>query len=168
MMKTIVKQIKVIALLSVLIFSLNMTAQDETENSGMFIRVYNMDGKKISKGNFTFINDSVLGIKRDNKLVQIQITDIGSIKTKRSAGHNVLLGSAIGGGSMAILGAASADPDSFLGWSAGEGIAAGIILGAPVGAAIGGITVLFKNPNTYVIEGDIVKLKLFADSIKNK
>ncbi len=167
-MKTMAKQINILTVLSVLIFSLNMTAQNETEKSGMFIRVYNMDGKKINSGKFLFTNDSVLGIKRGNKLDQIQITSIGSIKTKRSAGHNVLVGSAIGGGFVAILGAASSDPDSFLGWSAGEGIAAGFILGAPVGAAIGGITALFKSPNTYIIEGDIVKMKLFADSIKTK
>ena len=167
-MKTMAKQINILTVLSVLIFSLNMTAQNETEKSGMFIRVYNMDGKKINSGKFLFTNDSVLGIKRGNKLDQIQITSIGSIKTKRSAGHNVLVGSAIGGGFVAILGAASSDPDSFLGWSAGEGIAAGFILGAPVGAAIGGITTFFKSPNTYIIEGDIVKMKLFADSIKTK
>ena len=167
-MKTIAKQIKILTLLSVLIFSLNMTAQNESEKSGMFIRIYNLDGKKINSGKFLFINDSVLGIKRGNNLAQIQISSIGSIKTKRSAGHNVLVGSAIGGGSLAILGAASSDPDSFLGWSAGEGIAAGFILGAPIGAFIGGITALFKSPNTYIIEGDIVKLKLFADKIKNK
>jgi len=66
---------------------------------------------------------------------------------------------------MAILGTASADPEAFLGWTAGEGVVLGVILGAPAGAAIGGITALFKNSSTYIIDGDLVKWKAFSEIV---
>jgi len=47
-MKTIKNQIKTIALFFLLIFSINNYAQSETDNINIFVRVYNMEGKKIS------------------------------------------------------------------------------------------------------------------------
>ena len=165
-MKTITKQFKRIGLLFLLIFSLNIYAQNETNISGIFVRVYNMEGKKINKGYFQLISDTILGLKKEQKIAQINVTDIGFIKTKRSAGHNVLIGSAIGGGTLAGLGAATADPDAWIfGYTAGEGFVAGAILGGSAGAAIGGITALFKNTSTYLINGSLANLKLFAESI---
>ena len=67
---------------------------------------------------------------------------------------------------MAILGVASAEPDAMIfGYSAGEGAAVGVLLGAPAGAVIGGITALFKNSSTYIIDGDLVKWKAFSEMI---
>ena len=164
-MKTIKNQIKTMALFFLLTFSININAQSATDNNKIFVRVFNMEGKKISKGHVLFAIDTLLGLKKGNKIAKIYVSDIGYIKTKRSEGNDVLIGSVIGASSMGILGAASADPDAFLGWTAGEGAALGVILGAPAGAAIGGITALFKNSSTYIIDGDLVKWKAFSEMI---
>ena len=111
------------------------------------------------------VTDSSLQLKVKSTPIDIPVQKIGSIKTKRSAGHNILIGSIAGASSMAIFGAATADPDEFLGYTAGEGAAAGILIGAPPGAVIGGITALFKNSRTYLIDGDIMKWKAFQKSI---
>lgn len=63
---------------------------------------------------------------------------------------------------MAILGAASADPDAWiLGYTAAEGATAGALLGGTTGAAIGGITILFKNSKTFIIDGEESNWKTF-------
>lgn len=50
-------------MLIVLVFSLNMLAQKEKGETRVFIRVFNLEGKKINKGRFQFINDSLLGLR---------------------------------------------------------------------------------------------------------
>jgi len=166
-MKTLRKQIKIMTLFFILLFSLSIVAQKkETKISNLFVRVYNMVGKKINKGHIIFINDSLLAIRQSKKLVKIHLRDIGFIKTKRSAGNNILVGSGIGALTLGTLGATTADPDAWIfGYTAGEGFAAGIVGGGIGGAVIGGITVLFKKSNTYTIDGDLNKLKSFADAI---
>ena len=132
----------------------------------IFVRVYNLNGKKINTGRVLAATDSSLQLKMESRdTVNISINTIGRIKTKRSAGHNVLMGSLASAGAFAIYGIATADPDEFLGYTAGEGALAGVVLGIPVGAAIGGITVLFKKSGTFVINGDIKKWKAFHSYI---
>lgn len=165
-MKTFKNQIKSIILLMVLVVSTNTFAQNEIKKSGLFVRVFNLDGKKIHKGHVTFASDTLLGLKKNGNYIEINVKEIGTIKTKRSAGHNILMGSIIGGASMAILGAASADPnDWILGYTAAEGATAGALLGGTTGAAIGGITIAFKNTTTFVINGDYSNLKSFKQML---
>lgn len=147
------------------ILSINICAQNKFENSNVFVRVYNLQGKKIGKGKILSISDMSLQLNKKVASVEIPANSIGSIKTRRSAGHNVIAGTVIGASTMAILGAATADPDSFLGWSAGEGAAGGAFIGGTVGAAIGGITILFKNSKSYEINGDLEKWKAFNEII---
>jgi len=161
--KTIKNQIKTMALFFLLTFSININAQSATQNNKIFVRVFNMEGKKIGKGHVLFAIDTVVGLKKGNKIAKINVSDIGYIKTNRSEGNDVLMGSVIGASSMAILLAVSGGPDSF--WTVGEGAAGGVLLGAPTGAAIGGITALFKNSSTYIIDGDLVKWKAFSEMI---
>jgi hypothetical protein len=151
---------KLFYLILLISFSYNLSAQKST-----FVRVYNLTGQKIYKGDVHMVTDSSLQLKVKSTPIDIPVQKIGSIKTKRSAGHNILIGSIAGASSMAIFGAATADPDEFLGYTAGEGAAAGILIGAPPGAVIGGITALFKNSRTYLIDGDIMKWKAFQKSI---
>lgn len=165
-MKTIAKKIKRTTLVFILALSLNSYAQNEDIYSSEFVRVYNLQGKKINKGHLMFINDSLLTIKRNDKLIPLEIANIGFIKTKHSTGHNVLIGAAVGGGTLGVLGAATADPDGWvLGYSAPEGFAGGLVIGGAAGAVVGGITTLFKNSNTYLINGDLDKLKIFVEMI---
>ena len=141
LMKTLKKQIKATVVLFILAISLNMVAQKGTENKGMFLRIYNMEGKKINKGHFRFINDSILGIWRYKKLVQLHVRDIGKIKTKRSAGNNVLVGSLIGGTTLAIVGAATSEQKTETGYFPYLGTYEYTTGNSPGdGAAIGGFT----------------------------
>ena len=149
-----------------LILSINVYAQNEFENTNIFVRVYDLDGKKIGKGKILSISETSLQLYRKGESVKVKVNGIGSIKTKHSAGNNVLVGAATGATTMAILGAATAEPDAWiLGYTAGEGAAIGAFLGGTVGAAIGGITILFKNSKSYEINGDIEKWKAFKEMI---
>ena len=132
----------------------------------IFVRVYDLNGKKISKGHVVATTDTSLQLEMESRdTVNLAINSIGTIKTKRSAGRNVLMGSLVGAGAFAIFGAATADPDVFLGYTAAEGAVGGFVLGIPFGAAIGGITVLFKKSGTFVRNGDIKMWKAFHSYI---
>ena len=156
-MKTLLKQIKIMVLAILLIFSMDAYAQNEAKTQNVFLRVYNLEGKKISKGSIIFINDSLLGLKRSSEKVMISIKDVGFIKTKRSAGNNVLIGAASGAVVFGVMGAASADPNDWIfGYTAGEGALVFGSLGAIGGGAIGGLTSLFKKSETYIINGSEV------------
>lgn len=147
-----------------LILSSTVCAQNDFENTNIFVRVYDLQGKKIGKGKILSISDMSLQLYRKEASITVLLPDIGSIKTKHAAGNNVLVGAAIGATTLAILGAASADPDAWLfAYTAGEGAAAGALLGGTAGAAVGGITILFKNSDSYEINGDTEKWKAFKE-----
>ena len=149
-----------------LLLSFNIYAQEKFDKANIFVRVYNLQGKKIGKGKILSISETSLQLNRNRKSVKIPVRSIGSIKTKHSAGNNVLVGAATGATTMAILGTATADPGAgILAYTAGEGAAAGALLGGTAGAAIGGITILFKNSKSYEINGDMEKWKAFKEMI---
>jgi hypothetical protein len=165
-MKTTKNKIETIVILFALLFGINSYAQKETVKKDMFIRVFNFEGKKINKGHVSFVGDSLLGLKKNGNYIEINVKEIGAIKTKRSAGHNILIGSAIGTATGAILGAASADPDAWIfGYTAAEGATGFGLAGALGGAAIGGISIAFKNSTTFTISGDLIKFKIFKETI---
>lgn len=165
-MKVLKKQIRLMSLVIALIFSIATNAQNEEKKHDIYLRVYNLIGKKINKGSLIFINDSLLGLKDGSKQANISLREIGFIKTKRSVGNNMLISAASGAALGAIIGVSTADPDSFLGYSAGEGALGFGAIGALGGAAIGGISIAFKNSETYIIEGDLVKWKIFKEMIE--
>jgi len=148
-----------------LLLSINICAQNELENRNVFVRVYDFQGKKIGKGNIFSISDSYLQLNWKRASVKIPVSSIGSIKTKRSAGNNIILGATVGATSLAIVGAASASSDGFLGYTATEGAVGGAVLGGTAGAIIGGITIVFKKTTSYEINGDKLKLKAFKEMI---
>jgi len=148
-----------------MILSINVCAQNGFENANVFVRAYDLQGKKISKGKILSISETSLQLNRNGESMEIPLSSLGSIKTKHSAGNNILVGAATGATTMALLGVATADPDAFLGYTAGGGAVLGGILGAPLGAVIGGITILFKNSKSYEINGDKIKWKEFKEVI---
>ena len=166
-MKTLNKLIKLMTLLLCLILSVSINAQNETTKNNAFVRVYSTHGNKISKGYIIFVNDSILKLKNNSKYEILNFKDIGYIKTKRSAGNNVLTGASIGAATGVILGITTADPAWIFGYTASEGAAMGAISGGVSGAAIGGITILLKNSKTFIIGGDESKWKTFMQ-IMNK
>jgi len=166
-MKTITKLFNTVTICIGLMLCINSNAQKEVKRHDPFVRVYALDGKKIAKGRITFINDSLLGLKHDDKLIDLNVKDISYIKTKKSAGHDVLIAAASGATLGVVLGVSTADPDAFiLNYTAGEGAVVFGSLGAIGGAAIGGITSAFKNSETYSIDGDLKKWLLFKDMIE--
>jgi hypothetical protein len=168
-MKQLNQQIKLGMLCLILCLSLSTYAQKDTKSKNSFVRVYNLEGKKVNKGHVIFVNDSILSLKDGYASAEIKIETIGKIKTKRSAGHNVLVGTTAGAGIGAILGVSTADPDAWImSYTAGEGAMAMGSLGAIGGAALGGIVSAFKNSETYIIDGELKKWIIFKEMVEKK
>jgi hypothetical protein len=147
----------ILLILFACVFSCTTNAQNS-----LFVRVYNTEGKKIYNGHVYIVTDSSLLLIGKRAPDTIFVRNIGSIKTKHSAGNNLLIGSVAGAISGAIVGAVSADPNDLpIPSTTGEGATTGALLGLPVGAAIGGLTILFKHSRTFIINGDPLKWKEF-------
>ena len=152
-----------------LLFLISLSCSSHAQKKSMFVRVYDLSGKKIHKGRIFKVTDSTLQLIGKTMPLSIPVQSIGTIKTKRSAGNNILVGSIVGTTSMAILGYKSGHRDEeFMEWSPEAEAAGAAILGLPLGAAIGGLTILFKNSKTYLINGDPGKWKMFELMITGK
>ena len=128
----------------------------------LFVRVYDLQGNKIYKGNVAIVTDSSLQL--ENSPTVISAKNIGLIKTKHSYGHNVLMSSAIIGGSFAIIGAfGSFEKNSFPSFTATQGVGAGLVIGVIDGIVIGSITALIKNSKTFSINGNEKKWHQFYE-----
>jgi hypothetical protein len=152
-----------------LLLSITISAQKGIENTKVFVRVYDLQSKLISKGNILSISDKSLQLKGPKGQMGIAAGSIGLIKTGRLAGRNILIGSATGAVVGAIYGASTGVPRDELGWfdyTVGEGAVIGVILGGAVGAGIGGITTIFKKKSRiFIINGDELKWIEFKESI---
>lgn len=157
---------RLFTILSLVLIYYNVCAQKT-----LFVRIYDLNGKKINKGHVLAITDTslLLNTKGGHK-INIPINSFTTIKTKRSAGHNLLIGSLALMVPLAIVGAASGSPNDtgFLSFTAAEGVGAGALVGIPIGAAIGGISVLLKGSKTFVINGQIDKWRVFQLYIAEK
>lgn len=174
-MKTLKQLLKTIILLFVLTLFANVYSQNNTISHGMYVRVYNLESKKISKGKLFAVSDTILILKRNSKLINLEPMKIGYIKTKRSIGNNILVGSLLGGVSGAIIGAASSNQETKTGdggwlfgkyeYTTGVSSGTGTVIGGSIGILGGAITGLgisaFKNSNTFLINGDEAKWKAF-------
>jgi len=144
-------------------FMISICAQN-IQHEKIFVRIFDQGGIKIAKGKILSLTDEAIHLSKSKKPISISIQDIGYIKTKRSGGHNVLLGAGAGAGVGIIIGAASST-DSWFTYSASEGASgAGLAMGV-FGAGIGGITALFKQQKNYPINGDPVQWQAFRESI---
>jgi hypothetical protein len=151
---------KTLAFILLLSFAYDVCAQDS-----LFVRVYDLHGKKTHKGRIASITDSTLTLKLQNALTTIPVNQIGTIRTRRSAGHNFLVGALIGIVPGALLGIAAShsDDDSFIDFSTGDwaigGAALGMLIGGPVGA------IASKHSIRFPIDGDTQKWKYFQSGI---
>jgi hypothetical protein len=136
----------------------NITAQELPKKSKIFVRVYNNEGQKIAKGKILNITDDALILKKGSSSITVTPAEIMYIKSKRTNGHNMLIGGLIGGG-YALYGASQ---------SGNWGVVAAIILtpvfGA-IGTGIGYLTTIFKNSQHYSIQGDPIKWKAFKEAM---
>ena len=164
---------KKVILLLTLLNCINMSAQETTKTETLFVRVFDLDGKKIGKGYIYSTNDSLLVLNKNKKLKKLYVKEIGKIKTKRSGGHNVLVGATSGVVAGAILGSLNPPTDSsggtftWAGGSSGEEFASGLTFGIISGTIIGGISAVFKNCKSYIIDANLKKWKVFVEAVKH-
>ena len=171
------KPISKITVLILFLLSYAITAQNTKSSKQLFVRVYDLNGHKIEKGKVIFVNDTLLVLNKPKRVVKLNVSRIGKIKTKRSTGHNVLVGSAVGGVTLAIVGAVTSKEETKTGssWifgeyeyttgtSSGEGALIGGAFGATAGALVGLGISAFNNSKSYKIDGDLSKWKLFMES----
>lgn len=148
---------KITTFLVLFIISFSVFAQEKYDISAIFVRVYDLQGKKIEKGKVFAVTDSLLHLSRKKEIVKIPVKTIGLIKTKHAAGYNVLLGTAIGATAMTAVFIGFDNP--YLPYQIGT------FLGSTLGAAIGAISLLFKDPITFEINGSKSKLNTFEETI---
>ncbi len=89
--------LKLIIVFLTLIFTKANFSQNHNKPTNLFIRVYDFDGEKFAQGKIISVSDSLLQLKKNSRLISINPKDIGMIKTKRSIGNNMIIGSTIGG-----------------------------------------------------------------------
>lgn len=134
---------KILLLTSLLFITLIVQSQKR-----MFLRIVDESGQIRHRGYLQSMTDSSIVIKENKLQLEIPVNQISSIKMKRSAGHAAAFSAIAAGVTLAILGAASADPDAWIfAYTAGEGAVMGLLSGSVVGFAIGGISSgLIKRP----------------------
>lgn len=148
---------KSITFLALFILSLSVFAQQKHDVPAIFVRVYDLQGKKINKGKVFAVTDSLLHLSKKKEIVRIPVKTIGLIKTKRVAGYNVLLGTAIGATAMTAV---------FIGFDNPYlPIPIGTFFGSILGAGVGAFSLLFRDPLTFGINGNGSKLKAFEETI---
>ena len=146
-----------------LFLCVNITAQELPKKSKIFVRVYNNEGQKIAKGKILSITDDNLILKKGNSSITVPSNEISYLKTKRTNGHNILIGGLVGAGIPVFGFALSGDGD---GWGTVGAIILAPIVGA-IGSGIGYITTLFKNSQHYSIQGDPIKWQGFKEDMYN-
>ena len=124
-----------------------LVAHDLQAQKSIFIRVYDLKGHKIARGHVLSVTDTSLQLVKE--ATRILVGNIGSIRTKHSAGNNMLVGSIIGTTTFAVLGAINGDTET-----TAEGAAYWGLAGLPIGALFGALTIPFKNSKHYLINGD--------------
>ncbi|MFK7834195.1 MAG: hypothetical protein AB8B52_13055 [Winogradskyella sp.] len=140
-------------------------AQEPVNDESIFLRVYNLEGKKIANAYLVNIDDSGLYVEVKDSLQLIPIAKIGKIKTKKSFGGNVLFGSLIGTtlGLALIVGDAETGRSSvYSGEERIVAVAGGMFIGAAVGLGTG----LFKNSKVYQINGNAEVFQQFKKMFK--
>ncbi len=150
--------LKIISAFCIFLICFGLQAQNKSSSKEPFIRIYNLEGQKVLKGRVVNVTNSTITVIRGNEKREMNVSEVGFIRTKHSVGHNVLIGASAASAIAAVTFAAEADPDAWIfGYTAGEGILAGFILGAPVGGGIGALTALFKKSREYEINGESTK-----------
>lgn len=164
-------------LLMLISASLQLSAQKK-----FFIRVYDQNDKKISKGQIWEINDSVLILTHKNKWDEIPVSKINFIKTRRGPGNSMAIGAIIGAvpgiltgfavvdmaagvsviGTLATLGMFGGPSLPTAGDYILGGLAGGVISGA-IGSGIALIIYTLKKSEAFDIHGNPDRLIEFRN-----
>ncbi len=86
-------------LLLIIIFNSTLEAQKKT-----YMRFYTVVGKKFESGFYGGSTDSSIAVYKNKEKIEIPVSKIGVIRTRRSLGHSILVGAAIGGVPLGLLG----------------------------------------------------------------
>ena len=151
--------------ITLFLFSNAIDAQSEQKASTVFLRIYDSNKIKINKGKLVSIDVRSIDIRRNKKIVTININEIGTIKTKRAIGNNLGIGAAVGTTIGAIVGFAQGEDAFFGANSAGDGALAFATLGLISGTVVGGLTALGKNPEKFEINQNPERLMRFKEFI---
>ncbi|MDH7460688.1 hypothetical protein QEG73_05340 [Chitinophagaceae bacterium 26-R-25] len=140
----------------------------------LFVRVYDLSGKKIDKGRVLAVSDSTVLLETVSKTDTISARNIGSIRTRRAAGHNIAIGMTTGGVLGAIFGAIAAQPVYNPQSSPNEppqmqvnvvtpaeSAVIGLVTGLAAGALVGTLVTASNRSVKTVINGDPAKWKEF-------
>lgn len=140
-------------------------AQENEMGSGPFLRIYDFESKKILKGKFLSVSDDfeVLRLLKGADTVGIQTNSISYIITKRSPGHLILIGGAIGFVGGAVLGFSQKDPNARLYWGY-DLLIPGVFFGLG-GAALGALGSGGKKSRIYSINGKTENMEDFNSGV---
>lgn len=130
----------------------------------IFLRFYNSSGKKVNKGYLIEVSGNTLSLQRRHDTASIPMRKIYQIKTRRSAGHSMLIGAAVVGSVGALVGGG-------IGANFGNrenrgnaitGVLSGIVVGGYAGAAFGGVNALLTQRQNFIINGDLQQWESFT------
>ncbi len=159
----------IILTLIFLTFHLPIRSQDIYYDGKFFLRLYDREGKKFEKGHLRLASDTLLVLYRRGEQISVPLSEIGFIRTKRSMGHNILVGTSLVTTFMIIGFVSTAPGGGFIGWDAGTGVLFGIVAGIFYGPPISALSLIFKKVSMYIINGDIEQWEKFkADLRTNK
>jgi len=132
-----------------------------------FLRFYSMTGNKFNKGYFYGTTDSSILIYKNSDVKEIAATSIGYIKTRRSWGHNILLGALSVGVTGSIIGLATSkgSPDDWFYIAPAEAALDGLIIGGTAGIATGALISAFTKSTTFIINGTAEQWRLQRKTI---
>jgi hypothetical protein len=142
-------------LLLIIIFNSTLEAQKKT-----YMRFYTVAGKKFESGFYGGSTDSSIAVYKNKEKIEIAVSKIGVIRTRRSLGHSMLVGAAIGGVPLGLIGVASGEepqPGSYYTFTSGQQLKLGLFLGGIFGAAIGSLIHGFQKRTAFIINGSSVR-----------
>ncbi|WP_413995621.1 hypothetical protein [Maribacter sp. 2307ULW6-5] len=142
-------------------------AQESGATDNPFIRVYNLEGRKIHKGRLQQVSDAGLRLIFNDSLVDVPVASIGKIRTKHSVGGYLLMGSIIGGSMGLGLIRGNWETETSSVYSGEERVVA-VVGGTVLGALVGGTTSVFKKSKKFVINGNRAALLRFAQALAHK
>ncbi|OIQ27139.1 MAG: hypothetical protein BM564_13290 [Bacteroidetes bacterium MedPE-SWsnd-G2] len=144
---------KIITLLLILLSTSFIQAQLPDIKNNTFVRVFDLDGHKIAKGEFAYFSNDQLNLKDSDGIFKIPLNKIGYLKTKTSAGHNIVKGLAIGG-LFTFLGILTLDQDADDGdhFNTGDYVY-GTLFGSIIGGVTGAIVMIFHKSEKHIING---------------
>ncbi len=152
---------KYLLLILFAVFFKQSYAQDSSSTKKIFVRLYNSNNEKIGKGYLLYGYDSLIEIKQHAALNTFPVQQVAYIQTRRSTGHSILTGAAIGTATGVILIgiSAGADTQNSEGTSASFAEALAGVAAPFVGAAIGGVAATFRKRETIIINGNTEQWK---------